>query len=179
MRIEIREKGSEAFYREAVSVTAQYRYLIKDHHYRLKDYFKSGRRLLILDGAALALMLFFVVRGKANHLVMLATGLLIAALAIGLAFYFRLESMYRALLADTRPGALILDEQGVELTRGESQRIRMGWENVAFVRCFQESLVFFPGGAAGIVITANRRYEQEILDWLRENRPETEVVRDR
>ena len=179
MRIEITEKGSEAFYREAVSVTAQYRYLIKDHQYRLKDCFKSYRRLLILDGAALALMLFFVVRGKADHLVMLALGLLTAALAIGLAFYFRLESMYRAMLAENRPGALILDEEGVELVRGEGYRVRIGWENVVFVRSFQESLVFFSGGAPGLVITAARRHEDQILSWLRENRPGTEVVRDR
>lgn len=39
MKIEISEKGSEAFYREVVNISAQYRYILKNHHHKLKDYF--------------------------------------------------------------------------------------------------------------------------------------------
>ena len=39
MKIEISDKGSEAFYREVVNISAQYRYILKNHHHKLKDYF--------------------------------------------------------------------------------------------------------------------------------------------
>ena len=39
MKIEISERGSEAFYREVVNISAQYRYILKNHHHKLKDYF--------------------------------------------------------------------------------------------------------------------------------------------
>jgi hypothetical protein len=39
MKIEISEKGSEAFYSEVVNISAQYRYILKNHHHKLKDYF--------------------------------------------------------------------------------------------------------------------------------------------
>ena len=42
MRIEITEKGSDAFYREVVNITAQYRSILKNHRHKLKDYGSSG-----------------------------------------------------------------------------------------------------------------------------------------
>ena len=39
MKIEITKQGSKAFYREVVNISAQYRYILKNHHHKLKDYF--------------------------------------------------------------------------------------------------------------------------------------------
>ena len=39
MKIEISEKRSEAFYREVVNISVQYRFILKNHRHKLKDYF--------------------------------------------------------------------------------------------------------------------------------------------
>ena len=57
MTIEINEKGSEAFYREVVNISAQYRYILKNHHHKLKDYFKQFKILLMLGTVFLVLLL--------------------------------------------------------------------------------------------------------------------------
>ena len=53
MKIEIKEKGSEAFYKEIVNISGQYRYLIKNHNYKLKDYFKQFKRCLLPEVSCL------------------------------------------------------------------------------------------------------------------------------
>ena len=37
MTLEIREKGSDAFYREVIGVSANYRYLLKNHQFLIRD----------------------------------------------------------------------------------------------------------------------------------------------
>ena len=58
LKIEIREKGSEAFYREVVNFQAQYRFTLRKLERKLKDYFKQFRTLLILGSVFLAALIF-------------------------------------------------------------------------------------------------------------------------
>ena len=61
MRIEITEKGSDAFYREVVNITAQYRSILKNHRHKLKDYFRQFRLLLVLGAAVLVILILMTV----------------------------------------------------------------------------------------------------------------------
>ena len=66
MKIEISEKGSEAFYREVVNITSQYRFILKNHHHKLKDYFKQFRILLILGAAAMVILILMAIFWDVN-----------------------------------------------------------------------------------------------------------------
>ncbi|MBQ1418664.1 MAG: hypothetical protein IIY95_04585, partial [Firmicutes bacterium] len=48
MRLEIKEKGNEAFYREAINVATQYRRFLQKPERKLTDYFKAYKIYTIL-----------------------------------------------------------------------------------------------------------------------------------
>ena len=161
MRIEITEKGSDAFYREVVNITAQYRSILKNHNHKLKDYFRQFRLLVFwgvdpFDYAIIAALIIEVI---------MCAG-----------YLYALNKMLKAMLADSRSSVLSLDETGVELNKGGSQIVKLGWDNIAVVRVDKESLTFVSGDRTGIIISAAKKYADEILVWLRENLPSMEVV---
>ena len=176
MKIEISEKGSEAFYREVVNITSQYRFILKNHHYKLKDYFKQFRILLILGAAALVILIlmatFWGVK-PFDYAIMAALGIEVV-LCVG--YLYVLNKMLKSMLADSRTSVLTLDETGVELNKGGSQIVKLGWDNIAVVRGYQESLTFVSGDRTGFVISAAKKYAYDILAWLREHQPSVEVV---
>ena len=178
MKIEITEKGSEAFYRETVNVSAQYRYLLKNHSYRLRDYFRQFTLLLILGAVFLVLLLVLALSRGLEPWDYAVIGLLGTAVVLCAAYLYLLHKMLRAMLADSRTSVLTLDDTGVELNKGGSQIVKLGWDNVAMVRVFRESLVFVSGDRTGIVISAAKRYADQILSWLRANQPGLELVEE-
>ena len=176
MRIEIIEKGSDAFYREVVNTTAQYRSILKNHNHKLKDYFRQFRLLLVLGAAVLVILILMAVFWGVDPF----DYAIIAALSIEVimcaGYLYALNKMLKAMLADSRSSVLSLDETGVELNKGGSQIVKLGWDNIAVVRADKESLTFVSGDRTGIVISAAKKYADEILVWLRENLPSVEVV---
>ena len=84
--------------------------------------------------------------------------------------------MLKAMLNDNRPSVLTIDDTGVELNKGESQIVKLGWDNIAVVRADRESLTFVSGDRTGIVISVAKQYTREIPAWLHENQPKMEVV---
>ena len=176
MKIQISEKGSEAFYREVVNITTQYRFILKNHHHKLKDYFKQFRILLILGAAALVILILMAVFWGVDPLdyaIMAALGIEVV-LCVG--YLYVLNKMLKSMLTDSRTSLLSLDDTGVELNKGGSQIVKLGWDNIAVVRVYRESLTFVSGDRTGIVISVAKQYAGGILAWLRENQPSVEVA---
>ena len=176
MKIEISEKGSEAFYREVVNIMSQSRRILKNHHYKIKDYFKQFRILLILSAAflvTLILMAIFWGADPFNYAIIAALGITVVMCA---GYLYVLNKMLKALMTDSRTSVLSLDDTGVELNKGGSQIVKLGWDNIAVIGVYQESITFVSGDHTGIVIFAAKQYAGEILPWLRENQPSVEVV---
>ena len=176
MKIEISEKGSEAFYREVVNITAQYRSILKNHHHKLKDYFRQFKILLILGAAALVILILMAVFWGVDpfdYAIITALGITVA-MCVG--YLFVLNKMLKAMLADSRTSVLSLDETGAELNKGGSQIVKLGWDTIAVVRVYRESLTFVSSDRTGIVISAAKQYADEILAWLRANQPSVEIV---
>ena len=176
MTLEIREKGSDAFYREVIGVSANYRYLLKNHHRRIKDPLREYAVLLAVSAAVFTLLavstVFFgvgIFEGVA------LTGLGLASLLSALLLY-RLTKAKNALMADRRTSTLTLDDNGVTLNKENSQELRFGWNNVVFVRVLREGIYFVAAEQTGMVISVAGRYGDAILPWLRENRPALEIV---
>jgi hypothetical protein len=71
---------------------------------------------------------------------------------------------------------LVMDEAGVEIDKEDGQVMRMAWTNVAFVRTFQESVCFVSKGPAGLIISVDARFQQEIYPYLKENQIDVYIV---
>lgn len=176
MKIEISEKGSKAFYREVVNISAQYRYILKNHHRKLRDYFKQFSILLILGTAALVSLLLMAVFWGVDpfdYAIIAALGIAVAMCAVYLCV---LNKMLRSMLADPRTSVLTIDGTGVELNKGGSQIVKLGWDNIAVVCVYKESLTFVSGDHTGIVISVAKQYADEMLSWLLAKEPSLEVV---
>ncbi len=176
MRIEIREPGSEAFYRETVNAACQYRALLKKPTRRLKDMFQSLRGNIILCGALLILMSALTALDGWDALRSAALVLLAVDVAFSALYLRNLRQMLRTLMNDRRSSVLTLDDEGVELDKEGAQRIRAAWDNVAFARVFRESICFVTKDGGGFVLSVSRRYEKELLAYLRDQRSGLTII---
>ena len=176
MKIEITEKGSEAFYREVVNITAQYRGILKNHHYRLKDYFKQFRLLLILGASILVILILMAISWGAKPFQYAVIGALGIEVVMCAVYLYALNKMLKTMMADSGTTLISLDDTGVEFNKVGSQIIRLSWNSIAVVRVFQESLTFVSADRRGFVIAIAKQYADGIPAWLRKNQPSVEVM---
>ena len=108
-----------------------------------------------------------------NYAIIAALGITVVMCA---GYLYALNKMLKALMTDSRTSVLSLDDTGVELNKGGSQIVKLGWDNIAVIGVYQESITFVSGDHTGIVIFAAKQYAGEILPWLRDNQPSVEVV---
>jgi len=79
-------------------------------------------------------------------------------------------------LNDDRTSTVTLDDNGVEINKGDTQIIRIGWNNVAFVRIFKESTSFFAKDASGIVISVTNKYKDQIMEYFNKNNIGVQII---
>jgi len=89
-----------------------------------------------------------------------------------------MNKMVDAFLSDDRASTVTLDENGVELNKGGSQIVRVGWDEVALVRSFRESTCFIAKNVTGLVIAVTNTYKDDIMDYLKDNDVNVQIVRD-
>lgn len=176
MTLEIKEKGSDRFYREVINVSSQYRYLLKKPNRKIKDYFKQYKALLILCAVIALLDLLSILFFGAGTVECCTLACLLLMMVLLCAVIFRLYKIKKTMLADTRTSTLTLDENGISLNKENTQEIRFGWDNIVFIRVLREGLYFAAAEQTGMMISVTRRYENELLAWVRENRPTLEII---
>ncbi|MBQ2042464.1 MAG: hypothetical protein II485_04690 [Firmicutes bacterium] len=175
MRIEINEKGSEAFYREVVSVASQYRFILKDHRRKIRDYFRHYKGMIVLGTVFLIIVVLMMIFWGVETMEIVAAVLLAIGVAFSAVFLSSLNKAKNAMMSDERPSVVVLDDAGVELSKG-SQVVRLGWDNIAVVREGAESLSFISADQTGLVISVDKRYADGITAWLYDNKPQVEIV---
>ena len=177
MRLEIKEKGSEAFYREVVNVAAQYRRFLQKPERKLTDFFKAYKIYTILCAVLAVLIAAMNIAWGWDTL---GTAALVALVIVAIfsgALWMNLNKTMKNMRNDPRTSVFTMDEKGVELNKGDSQTVRIGWDNLAFVRIFDESISFFTKDGLGFIISTDRRYGKEILEYLQAERPDVKIVR--
>ena len=177
MIIEVKEKGSKEYCKEVVNTMSQYKKLITRPDAELKDHFKSYP---IWTGIMASLFTIWLFHGIFNGfnvwigVVLVITGL---AFILLIANQINMNKMVNAYLNDDRTSTVTLDEKGVELNKGGSQVIRVGWNDVTVVRSFKESVCFLAKNVTGFVIAVTNRYNDDIMKYLEDNHVGVRVVR--
>ena len=153
MTIEVKEKGTKEFYEEIVSFYHQYGALMKKPTARFMTSFKSFLIQLFVMGVLFGSMIHIGQSEGFDSMVVCAM-LVVAVGAFVLAVsYYAMKKRLKMFLEDDSTSTITMDENGVEINTGDTQIIRLGWDNVAFVRTFKESTSFFAKDASGIVIS--------------------------
>lgn len=176
MTVEIREKGSEAFYTEVVNVMAQYRLFLKKPGRKLSNYFKQFKVLTIAGGLVaviLVLMMIFWGVDSYDYAVLAA---LIVTLLMSVVYLSSLNKAKNGLMESGGNSVLTLDEKGIELNKADSQIVRLAWSSVAVLRIFTESLCFISKDQNGLVIAVDKKYKSQILEWLKENPTGVQII---
>ena len=175
--IEVNDDIREKFAEEVVNISVQYRLLLKRHDRRFRNMMKEYKVLLIVLCVMLVFYLIGVFTWLSSEPYSWMICLVLAVLSI---VYFsvirNLNKTYRGILSQKGCSVITLDENGAELNRQNSQVLRMSWDNIAFVRLFKESICFFSKEPNGMLIIADIRHADAIIRWLRENRPDTELI---
>ena len=163
MVIEVRENGTEEFYKETVNVASQYKRLIKKPEAKLNDNFKSMFIMMIAMAILFASQLLHGIIDGFDVL----TGAVLAASFMAFVFLIiyriNMKKMVDAYLNYARVSTVTLDESGVELNKGGSQIMRLGWDEVALVRSFNESTCFIAKNVTGMVIAVTNLYKNDKL----------------
>ena len=177
MIIEVKEKGSKEYCKEVVNTMSQYKKLITRPDAELKDHFKSYP---IWTGIMASLFTIWLFHGIFNGfnvwigVVLVITGL---AFILVIANLINMNKMVSAYLNDDRTSTVTLDEKGVELNKGGSQVIRVGWNDVTVVRSFKESVCFLAKNVTGFVIAVTNRYNDDIMKYLEDNHVDVKIVK--
>ena len=169
MVIDIKEKGTREFYEELVNITSQYRSLIKKPDMKLRNQFRLLKLYIIICAVFLAALVLMGAFWGVDTMMIVGIVLMVIVIAFCWAFLKNMNLMVNRYLADQSTSILTLDENGVELDKGGSGTVRLAWENVAFVRAFDESVVFLAKDVMGFVIGINRGHKQEILGYLKDS----------
>ena len=176
MEIRINEKGSEAFYDESVNVMLQYRKLLKNPEKKLQDVQKQLKVYVIVCAVFELLLLGTGFAWGFDTLTIVAGALLSFVILLSLTYLSTVTKAKKAMLSDTRTSVVTVDEQGVELNKQDSQVVRIGWDNVAFIRTFRESVVVFSKDQTGILISVDRKYEEPFMQAVREYGPTVRLI---
>ena len=178
MQIQIKEPGSEAFYKETVSVMNQYRALLKDPEMKIKDMFSQTQTLFLVSVAMFIAVDVMGVAWGFSTTVIRAAVLLGIGIVMSLLLRSNLNKAFTSLMQGHSEQTLTLDENGIELKKADSKRVvRVPWEDVAFARVFSESVCFLATGSLGIVFSIDRRYEDQIAAYIEDNLPELRFIR--
>ena len=176
LKIEIKEKGSESFYREVVNFQAQYRFILRNPARKLKDYFKQFRTLLILGSVFLVALIFMSIFWGASTLDYAIMAALAIAMAMCLAYLHMLGKALKTLMNDSRSSVLILDDSGVELNKEDSQIVKLAWSNISFIRLYANSLTFVSADQTGLIISIAKNYAGDIVSWMKDNQPNVSIT---
>ena len=177
MQFEIKERGSDAFCRDAVNVLFSFGSIIKKHDQRIIDWFRRRRIILIISLILLGLfVLNFCVGGYKILINVLAFTLLVITTLYNLFVFILVRRVYKDLNSESRRGVLELDESGIEFRTEDGNVKRNSWTDVAVVRIHGGCVAFIPSSTKKTVFLVHQGLKDDISRWLKENRPEIEII---
>lgn len=168
MRIEIKAKGSKAFYREVVNVVLQCRKLIKNPGRKVKDMIKNVKTGLITLSVLLVAVIATMTAVRGSALLFFSLFLLIVTMLIYSVWLYHVEKTVRKMAEDKKPSVLTIDEEGVELKKETEQVVKVFWSNIAFILKLKESICFLPNDPSGMIIAISVDYKDQVMEALRE-----------
>ena len=143
---------------------------------KLRNQFRLLKLYIIICAVFLAALVLMGAFWGVDTMMIVGIVLMVIVIAFCWAFLKNMNLMVNRYLADQSMSILTLDDAGIELNKEGAQLIRLAWDNVAFVRVFQESVCFFAKGVRGLVIGVNRSREQEVLEYLSSNKINVRII---
>ena len=110
---------------------------------------------------------------------MTLTGLFISVIGVVflIVFFCLVNKTYHSILdREEEKVTITIDENGIDYEVPGSKRFQISWDNVLFVRTFQETISFFPKEITGLVITVAKEHAEKIREYVRENKLPVQII---
>ena len=177
MIIETNREITKAEAKEITNVLMSARQLIKHPSKKLSDMFAFCRNGAIFCTVALLFFGFVLIRGDRDALTLAGTIISVVAVVFLAVFYSGVKKTYQSLAKREKEHVIItFDENGIDFEVQGNRRIQTSWENVAFLRLFQETACFVPKEVTGFLISLGREHWEAVKEYVKENKIEIKIV---
>lgn len=167
MRIEINGGASDAYYREICNVMFEAKRYKKKPNKKYVNTVKRTKLLMIVMAVAEVLYIAMGVAWGFDPIMYGLIGILGFLIVLYVFMYRSMMRYYRTLVAERGSSVFTLDEQGVELERIGAQTVRLAWDNIAFVRVFKNSMMFFSKAEPMVVIALDEAHMGPVIEYLK------------
>ncbi|MBR3508392.1 MAG: hypothetical protein IKO03_06475 [Lachnospiraceae bacterium] len=177
MIIETNRSLTEAEAKEITTVIMNARQLIKNPTKKISSIFRFCRRGAIFCALGLLFFSYFLIRGDRDALTLTGTLITIVAVIFLAVFYSGVRKTYRTFLSRGDEHVIMnLDEKGIDYEVVGNRRYQSSWENVAFIRVFQEMIYMMPKDITGMIFSVEKKYLEELKSFLKENQILVQVI---
>ena len=179
MVIELNERESDEFYKEAVNIMLQAANMWKNPRYRFKNMYRRFTARLIGSLVLLAVFAVLAIINKPDILTVIGIVSMAAVSLINVAVLVNMRLRWKNLKDSFAPETLTLDDGCVGLLKNDgSSASKKAWDQFACVLISPHTVAFIPTKRPdAIVVFVPGEFENEICAWLREHRPDVLTVK--
>lgn len=166
MKIEVKERGSRAFYDEFLYVASNYKKIKKNPEkrvYRLTYSLISYEFILLL---CIGLITSFYLKEN-DILFMFLIGMLSLLFVFVLMYAIMINKRIKAFMNDKGNKIVDINETGVEFLDDE-KNIKIMWDNIDCIVVNKYSICFLPKDATNILISVNTDYKDDVEQGIDE-----------
>jgi hypothetical protein len=177
MIIETNRSLTEAEAKEITTVMMNARQLIKNPTKKISSVFRFCLMGAIFCALGLLFFAYFLIRGDRDALTLTGVLITIVAMIFLAVFYSGVRKTYRTFLSRGDEHVIMnLDEKGIDYEVVGNRRYQSSWENIAFIRIFQEMVYMMPKDITGMIFSVEKKYLEELKGFFKENQIQIQVI---
>ena len=176
MTIQMTQPGTPAYYAETVVLSANYRRLVKDPACKIKNVMRSYTAICIFCAVWLVLMIAIGIFTGFSTTSVTCAVFMACLLAIALTFRITFARAQKRMMREFRPSTFTMDENGIVWSKEGASTLQTQWAGIVCVRETREGICFVAKEPMGYVLHIKKEYRDDILAYLRENRPNVLLI---
>lgn len=177
MMIETNRSLTKAEAKEITTVMINARQLIKNPTKKITDIFRFCFMGAIFCVVSVLFFSYFLIRGDRDAITLTGMLITIVAVIILAVFYRGIRKTYHTFLAHGNEHVIMnLNEKGIDYEVVGNRRYQSSWENVAFIRVFQEMIYMIPKDITGMIFSVEKKHLEELKSFLKENQIQIKVI---
>ena len=161
--------------KEIVNILLQSNKIKNNPDRKITDYFKFLPCSIVFC-VLILILCYLELNIKESFLIHSLAGLTLITLIFGVYLYIFTLHLYRNLFKNNKKIKLTIDEEGLDYNEEENKKIKLTWKTIAFVRIFKECICFFNNDYPVMVIFAEIKYAEEILNIINDNKIDVRVI---
>ena len=166
MKIEVKERGSKAYYDEFMYVASYYRKFQKNPGRKIRRMtrFLLSYELLVLFAIAAICFFYFI---YPDRLYVFLLGMLALVLLMSVLLHYRVEKRIQEIMKAEDTKIITIDEEQIGYEDSEKE-FRIRWDEVMAVLSGPHLICFLPKGKDGVLISVCEDQKEEVMAAIRE-----------